>query len=245
MLTPGEFVVNATDAQKHLDILHHINKGGAVEIQPEDSTKVESSDSAIAPQAAPSSVQRKISHTSLPRVVKALIPPTLQLAEEPAAAKNQVTQPDTPQSHYAASPLVFRKTAPTSSAPPDSIPDRWDSVEELLFGDTASDNTYTSDSMAVPRSYSNRNASPSNPGTSETIVSSVQPQGFAKGGEVAPDTFTPARAIAHTIEAPALSQSKGNSNDLEMLAREVYHRLRQRLELERERHGFYSGRLPW
>ncbi len=245
MLTPGEFVVNATDAQKHLDVLHHINKGGAVEILPETPTKVESSDAAKDPLAAPNSVQRKISHTSLPRVVKTLIPPTLQLAEEPAA-KNQVTQPDTPQTHYAATRLIFRKPAPTSSASPNSIPARWDSVEDLLFGGTASDNSYTSDSMAVPTSYFNRNATPSNPGTSEMIVSSVQPQGFAKGGEVAPDTFTPEKAIAHTIEAPAsCCQNKADSNDLEMLAREVYHRLRQRLELERERHGFYSGRLPW
>jgi hypothetical protein len=245
MLTPGEFVVNATDAQKHFNILHHINKGGSVEIFPENSTLVESSDAAIAPHSAPSSVQRKLSHTSLPRVVT-LIPPTLQLAEEPAAAKNPVTQPDLPQTHYAATPLIFRKPAPTPS-PPDSIPDRWDSVEDLLFGGTASDNTYTSanTNMAVPSSYSNRNALPSTTANSETIISSVQPQGFAKGGEVASDTFTPAQAIAHTIEAPASSQKKGNSNDLEMLAREVYHRLRQRLELERERHGFYSGRLPW
>ncbi len=245
MLTPGEFVVNATDAQKHFNILHHINKGGSVEILPEIQTKVESSDAAIAPHSAPSSVQRKISHTSLPRVVT-LIPPTLQLAEEPAAAKNRVTQPDPPQTYYAATGLIFRKPAPTPS-PPDSIPDRWDSVEDLLFGGTASDNTYTSanTNMAVPSSYSNNNALPSNSGNSETKVSSVQPQGFAKGGEVASDTFTPAQAIAHTIEAPASSQKKSNSNDLEMLAREVYQRLRQRLELERERHGFYSGRLPW
>ena len=245
MLTPGEFVVNATDAQKHRDILHHINKGGALEIQPEIPTKVESSDSAIAPHSVPSSVQRKISHTSLPRVVKALIPPTLQLAEEPASVNNSVKQPDPPQTHYAATPLIFRKPAPNAFAPPDLIPDHWDSVEDLLFGGTASDNTYTPSSMAVPSSYSNNNPLPSAPVTSETKVSSVQPQGFAKGGEVASDTFTPAQAIAHTIEAPGSSQKKANSNDLEMLAREIYHRLRQRLELERERHGFYSGRLPW
>ena len=245
MLTPGEFVVNATDAQKHRDILHHINKGGALEIQPEIPTKVESSDSAIAPHSVPSSVQRKISHTSLPRVVKALIPPTLQLAEEPASVNNSVKQPDPPQTHYAATPLIFRKPAPNAFAPADLIPDHWDSVEDLLFGGTASDNTSTPSSMAVPSSYSNNNPLPSAPVTSETKVSSVQPQGFAKGGEVASDTFTPAQAIAHTIEAPGSSQKKANSNDLEMLAREIYHRLRQRLELERERHGFYSGRLPW
>ena len=32
---------------------------------------------------------------------------------------------------------------------------------------------------------------------------------------------------------------------LETLAEEVYHHLRQRLEIDRERHGFHSGRLPW
>lgn len=34
-------------------------------------------------------------------------------------------------------------------------------------------------------------------------------------------------------------------NDLEMLVRKIYQCLRQQLELERERHSFYSGRLPW
>ena len=37
-----------------------------------------------------------------------------------------------------------------------------------------------------------------------------------------------------------------NSDSLEILAREIYHSIRQRLEIERERRGNYSsGRLPW
>jgi hypothetical protein len=38
---------------------------------------------------------------------------------------------------------------------------------------------------------------------------------------------------------------KDDTADLEALAREIYNRLRQRIEIERERHGGHSGRLPW
>ncbi|MGG6286219.1 hypothetical protein ACQ4M3_31935 [Leptolyngbya sp. AN03gr2] len=41
-------------------------------------------------------------------------------------------------------------------------------------------------------------------------------------------------------------ESINDANNLEVLAREIYGLLRQRLEIERERHGnHYSGRLPW
>lgn len=70
------------------------------------------------------------------------------------------------------------------------------------------------------------------------------PKGLIRG-EVSADPSTPAKAVTHTIEMPTPSATKADPNVLEMLAREIYQRLRQRLELERERHGFYSGRLPW
>jgi hypothetical protein len=42
-----------------------------------------------------------------------------------------------------------------------------------------------------------------------------------------------------------LSENAGNEIDFEILAQEIYGLLRQRLVIERERQGFYSGRLPW
>jgi hypothetical protein len=41
------------------------------------------------------------------------------------------------------------------------------------------------------------------------------------------------------------NEDTGNEIDLEVLAQEIYGLLRQRLVIERERQGFYSGRLPW
>lgn len=42
------------------------------------------------------------------------------------------------------------------------------------------------------------------------------------------------------------TESEVDEQSFEILAREIYHVLRQRLEVERERHGGYqSGRLPW
>jgi hypothetical protein len=41
------------------------------------------------------------------------------------------------------------------------------------------------------------------------------------------------------------SQKENSSNDMEILAREIYSLVRQRLVIERERQGRYSSRLPW
>ena len=73
-------------------------------------------------------------------------------------------------------------------------------------------------------------------------------RGFADGGEVTPaDVYTKTEPIAVTIEAPSsINRTQNNDTaELELLAREIYHRLRQRLEIERERHGSYSGNLSW
>ncbi|OWY65998.1 hypothetical protein B7486_38985 [cyanobacterium TDX16] len=256
MLTPGEFVVNATDAQKHLDLLQHINQGNSVENLPKSTTKVESSDAPVNPSLTPKHLVQRQTHTSLPGVVKTLVSPTLQSATEaqPASALNPLqsdrwetpqNSPYLPKTHYTATELIFRKPNNyNSSAPTTAIPDRWSSVEDLLLSNVATDNSYASTSKKIHHQDS---ATVSTPETSRqmTVKSFVQPKGFDKGGEVSADSFTPAAAVTHTIEMPAASATKANPNVLEMLAREIYQRLRQRLELERERHGFYSGRLPW
>ncbi|MBD2308736.1 hypothetical protein H6G17_25025 [Chroococcidiopsis sp. FACHB-1243] len=256
MLTPGEFVVNATDAQKHLDILQHINQGGSVEHLPEISTKVESSDTPVKPSLTPKRLVQRQIHASLPGVVKTLVSPTLQLAAEaqPASPLNPL-QPDLSEApknsshlsktHYTATELIYRKhNNPNPSAPTTSIPEQWSSVEDLLLSNFAVDNSYASTSKKIHHQSS---ATVSTPETTHqrTVKSFVQPKGFDKGGEVSADPSTPAKAVTHTIEMPTPSATKADPNVLEMLAREIYQRLRQRLELERERHGFYSGRLPW
>ncbi|MDV2997175.1 MAG: hypothetical protein N4J56_006880 [Chroococcidiopsis sp. SAG 2025] len=254
MLTPGEFVVNATDAQKHFDLLHHINQGGSVENLPEISTLVESSDTPVNPTLTPKRLVQRQIHASLPGVVKTLVSP-IQLAAEaqPASPLNPLqsdlwetpkNSPHLPKTHYTATELIFRKpNNPNPSAPTTSIPDRWSSVEDLLLSNVATDNSYASTSNKLQHQNS---ATVSTPETSHQMIvnSFVQPKGFDKGG-VSANTFIPAEVVTHTIDKPTASATKTNPNVLEMLAREIYQRLRQRLELERERHGFYSRRLPW
>jgi hypothetical protein len=243
MLTPGEFVVRAKPAQEHLELLSHINQGGKVEMLPENSTKVESSDSTVLQKdAQPGIVQRRSIAGGLPKILKKLSSNALPLSTEspaPAIASSvsESVVPITPTpTDYSASPLIFRKS---NSLPmlSDAVPDQWLSVQDLLFGDSESQ---------PPTPY--HAASLSNSIT-EIPYSSARVQGFVNGGEVQrPDTVTPTQPVTETITAPSGSSgSKDNAKDteLEVLAREVYHRLRERLELDRERHGYYSGRLPW
>ena len=62
-----------------------------------------------------------------------------------------------------------------------------------------------------------------------------------------PDISTKIEPITETIESASSLSEEDNDDtaNLEALAREIYSRLRQRIEIERERHGGYSGRLPW
>jgi len=219
MLTPGEFVINATNAQKNLNLLQHINTGGTVPDSVETST-IES--------AKANSVQRN-SDTNLPRALGSLVPSSLGLNTEKSLStlssvqsnplENKTTELNERSTHYSSTPLIFRKQTTTTDSP-----SQWSSIENLLSG---------SRSAASTKPKSSRGSTNYLP----------QPRGFATGGEVtAPNTSTP---ITETIKRPSSEPQEADPSDLELLAREIYHRLRQRLELERERHGIYSGRLPW
>jgi hypothetical protein len=243
MLTPGEFVINATNTQKHLNLLKHINTGGTVEdylvsshpptpepdeqkdaASVETSTKVESSKG--------SSVQRKSSGISSPKVLGLQPPASARFETEKHALstlsslqsnyfENKTTELNEPSTHYSSTPLIFRKRNPEAHAP-----NQWSSIEDLLSGNDESSDAFTP--------------------LSSSSVGFHQPKGFAAGGEVtAPDISKAAQPITVNIKSPDSPPVDADSHDLEVLAREIYHRLRQRLELERERHGMYSGRLSW
>lgn len=53
----------------------------------------------------------------------------------------------------------------------------------------------------------------------------------------------PSREV--TLSAPGYEEIEDDSENLEILARKVYERIKDRLEIERERSGRRSGRLPW
>jgi hypothetical protein len=273
MLTPGEFVVNAKDAQKNLTLLKHINSSGIV---PDDlltsppsinkseeqadtpsvktSTKVESSKD--------SPVQRKSSDERLPGTLSSLVSSSPLLKTEKQGLttlsslqsnsdENKTTQLNKSSTHYSSTPLIFRKRISTSDSFSNSSnsPSQWTSIEELVNGSahTESSKVYTPLSFASHESHHQSSAASTklrSPKASTQNLLQLKSSASGKSGN-APETFTPVQPVTEIIERPASEPTNTDSSDLETLAREIYHRLRQRLELERERHGSYSGRLPW
>ncbi|MDZ8089694.1 MAG: hypothetical protein RMY16_29695, partial [Nostoc sp. DedQUE12b] len=268
MLTPGEFVINTRDAQKNLPLLHHINTGGIPQdiilpslqapnpTEPEETietpTKVDS--------FPDTSLQLKSAETDSPEISNSLIPSSLGLN----ISKQKLSILNSPEIHtlhnetidvgesspkYSSPPLIFRKTnsSTNTSYQWSNTPSQWSSVEDLLNGN---DDGFTSfnfnDGESNSQNYEFSHASESPQVFAKHLPS---PRGFADGGEVTPrDISREIAPVTETIEsASSFSQEddKDNTADLEALAREVYSRLRQRIEIERERHGGSSGRLPW
>ncbi|MBE8966316.1 hypothetical protein IQ277_08675 [Nostocales cyanobacterium LEGE 12452] len=269
MLTPGEFVINTRDAQKHLPLLHHINTGGTPQdiilpslqtsnptepeetISPETPTKVDS--------FSDTSLQLKSAEADSPEISNSLIPSSLGLNIN----KQKLSSLNSPKIHtlhnetidvgesspqYSSPPLIFRKTNSTTnkSSQWSNTPSQWSSVEDLLNGNDEFTSFNFNDGESNSPNYEFSHASESPQVFAKHLPS---PRGFADGGEVTPpDISREIAPVTETIEsASSFSQEddKDDTADLEALAREVYHRLRQRIEIERERHGGSSGRLPW
>ncbi|WP_392478232.1 hypothetical protein [Nostoc sp. C110] len=270
MLTPGEFVINTRDAQKNLPLLHHINTGGTPQdiilpslqtpnpiepeatISPETPTKVDS--------FSDTSLQLKSAETDSPEISNSLIPSSLGLNIN----KQKLSILNSPQLHtlqnetidvgesspqYSSPPLIFRKANPRTHTPSQwsDTPSQWSSVEDLLNGNNDEFSSFNfNDEESNSQNYEFSHVSESPQIFAKHLPS---PRGFANGGEVtAPDISREIQPITETIESASSSSpgdEKDDTADLEALAREIYHKLRQRIEIERERHGGYSGRLPW
>ncbi|MBD2449270.1 hypothetical protein H6G76_19330 [Nostoc sp. FACHB-152] len=270
MLTPGEFVINAKDAQKNLQILQHINTGGSAEemISPsfeesylqtpearnllEHTTKVDSFlETPLQRQTAEPDISTEptpISSPSLGMEIgkqrrSLLNPPQINMVEETTNISDQSSP------HYSSPSLIFRKTNSTTNT---HTPSQWSSVEELLNG---SNDEFTNFNFGgVENNWQNSPSSQFASSSTSTQILTKRlptPQGFANGGEViAPDISRDIAPITETIQSPLSSSATENNDDhddekIEALAQAIYYRLRQRIELERERQGIYVGRLPW
>ncbi|MHC5858426.1 hypothetical protein [Nostoc sp.] len=270
MLTPGEFVINTRDAQKHLPLLHHINTGGTPQdiilpsLQTPNPTEPEETTSPETPTKVDSfpetSLQLKSAETDSPQISNSLIPSSLGLniskqklsilnSPQLNPLQNETIGVDEPSPQYSSPPMIFRKANPSTntSSQWSNTPSQWSSVEDLL---NVNNDEFTNFNFSGVESNS-QNSEFSHASESPQIFAKHLPsfRGFADGGEVTPPDISRAiEPITETIENTSLS-SEGNDKDdpaaLEALAREIYHRLRQRIEIERERHGGYSGRLPW
>ncbi|WP_335039691.1 hypothetical protein [Nostoc sp.] len=270
MLTPGEFVINTRDAQKNLPLLHHINTGGTPHdiilpslqttnptepeetISPETPTKVDS--------FSDTSLQLKSGETDSSEVSNSLIPSSLGLnsnkqklsilnSPEIHTLQNETTDVGESSPQYSSPPLIFRKANPSTHTPSQwsDTPSQWSSVEDLLNGNNDDFTSFNfNDGESNSQNYEFSQVSESPQVFAKHLPS---PRGFANGGEVTPpDISREIQPITETIESTSSSSpgdEKDDTADLEALAREIYHKLRQRIEIERERHGGYSGRLPW
>ncbi|BAY60025.1 hypothetical protein NIES22_00820 [Calothrix brevissima NIES-22] len=246
MLTPGEFVVNANDAQKNLHILRHINTGGAAEDiilpsleipTPENPTKVDSfPDTSL--QRHPADLGTEISQQRLS--------PHHSLQSN--HVNRQATTANSASPHYSLPTLIFRKPSVDSNTAYET-PNQWSTVEELLNG---SNDPFTffnlnNEGESNWQNSSDSQSSQSSSTSPQVFTKRLSPQGFANGGEVtAPDIATNIPPVTETIQNPSAANPEADeSANLEALAYEIYNRLRQKIEVERERQGIYLGRLPW
>jgi hypothetical protein len=251
MLTPGEFVINAKDAQKNLDLLTHINSGG------EPDTSNISQSQTISTHNPLTSIQSKSQdspiYNSLQRQVDLHQISFLNKSQLDISV-NSPTENNRLPINYSSPDLIFRKPLSDRQMNENTIfrtPDEWGNIGELINGGNyESDRFNFNDSgRSSPPQY-NHDITTNRPiDSSPEIATKMFPvRGFADGGEVTlPDISREIEPIVQTIEAPTVTNEEQNNDaaELEILAREIYHRLRQRLEIERERHGSYSGNLSW
>jgi hypothetical protein len=247
MLTPGEFVVNVTDAQKHLSLLHHINQGGSLEIISDQGQAAKN------PQTVEQAL--KLKHSVLPTLSSQklvarltdsprLLPENLQIQTH-HFEESYVSQPKSSQTEnsYEIPDLIFRSQHASSAQRlnhlPNTSPIVWNSVEDLL--------QITDDVL-----YSHPVDSNESNDRSETILyhSSLNEFITSESDENLPQqnalqTATETVRQTSSSNAKNLSDPKTLEAALETLAQEIYARLRQRLIIERERQGTYTGRLPW
>lgn len=260
MLTPKEFIVNVQAAQKNINLLEHINSGGELTqfITPNSDSPTASPASTreIPAQAAPLTVQSlQRTHDNLQRS---------SLAD--AIEDRQSSRPNTIEgdsviargsiNNYDSPPLIFRQPKADSDLPATSgnAPQtQWNSVEDLLSGNHDRSTIFNFPDNVEPHGGSpnaNRHdlASMLRPGINSTSNGAAMVSRFASAEAViSRDIRTDLQPITETISAPAPPTAKktDGSGELETLAREIYQRLRQRLEIDRERQGIYNGRISW
>jgi hypothetical protein len=241
MLTPGEFIINAIDAQKHLPLLHHINQGGSLSVVSDQIPTAEISKAKADSNhriCLSTSLQQQVSSESTTYV--SLANNTLQanVSEENKSDQSELNQS---VSTYQYPELIFHSQNLSYTSPNLSsrvLPPEWNSIEGLLqisSNDRAhSDFINGSDAAAhhLPNSKLHTLT------TSETILNSLQ-----KSSPLQPSIESVEQESTSNINE--LKNTKTLKTVLETLAQEIYIRLQQRFTIERERQGIYSGRLPW
>ncbi|WP_298905861.1 hypothetical protein [uncultured Nostoc sp.] len=263
--------VNTRDAQKNLPLLHDINTGGTPQdiilpsLQTPDPTEPEQKTSPETPTKVDSfpdtSLQLKSAEIHSSHVSNSLIPSSLGLnigkrklsilnSPQLNPLQNETSDVGEPAPQYSSPPLIFRKanfnTTTNTASQSSNTPSQWSSVEDLLNGNNDEFTNFNFNSVeSNGQNYEFSDVSESPQVFAKRLPA---PRGFAEDGKVTPDTSRDIEPVTETIKntySSSKGDAKDDTDDLEALAREIYSRLRQRIEIERERHGGHSGRLPW
>ncbi|MDZ8081429.1 MAG: hypothetical protein RMX35_20490 [Nostoc sp. DcaGUA01] len=263
MLTPGEFVINTRDAQKNLPLLQHINSGGTPDniilprlevpnakepektTSPQSSTKVDSfpdTSLQLKPQESNSLIPSSLASNIGKQKLSVLNSPQLNTVQS-KTTDALVTSPQ-----YSSPPLIFRKANSTTNTPSQwsDTPSEWSSVQELFNGNNDEFTSFFSGGESNSQNSEFGDVYTSSESSQVFAKHHAATRGFAEGGEVTASTSGNTESVTETVQSPSGKNEEDNKDDtadLEALAREIYSRLRQRLEIERERHGGYLGRL--
>ncbi|MHC5825370.1 MAG: hypothetical protein ACYT04_58355, partial [Nostoc sp.] len=136
-------------------------------------------------------------------------------------------------------------------------PSQWSSIESLInIGNH--DSIFTNFSSETGSEYNSQKSNKSLPIQQKTAYSHKaidDNQDKTLPSDISTDIKPFSETIKNSFDESANSNNSNNSNlanskeddeiALEALAREVYTRLRQQLEIEKERQGTFTGRLPW
>ncbi|MFN6471986.1 MAG: hypothetical protein RMY36_020250 [Nostoc sp. SerVER01] len=263
MLTPGEFVINTRDAQKNLPLLQHINSGGTPDniilprlevsnakepektTSPQSSTKVDSfpdTSLQLKPQESNSLIPSSLASNIGKQKLSVLNSPQLNTVQ------NKTTDALVTSPQYSSPPLIFRKANSTTNTPSQwsDTPSEWSSVQELFNGNNDEFTSFFSGGESNSQNSEFGDVYTSSESSQIFAKHHAATRGFAEGGEVTASTSGNTESVTETVQNTSGKNEEDNKDDtadLEALAREIYSRLRQRLEIERERHGGYLGRL--
>jgi hypothetical protein len=138
-----------------------------------------------------------------------------------------------------------------------NIPDTWSSIEELLGGknNTSQDSITVqpvADSQFLGYEPVSLNYAPSEAQKSTNLepqsklISNNINNSYIQANSEPSAATTEEVPVTSEEPEPTDTKAEDETDNLELLAREIYHLLRQRLEVERERTGkYYSGRFNW
>lgn len=216
----------------------------------------------LATGQAPSPLSSIADNFVAPKLISSLLPASQSNRQHRAQKLSHLQRSNIPldlsPGDTALSEEGFEANTENAIAPtiqPSALPSNWSSIEDLFTVQSPSVIQRQAEPQApVPEDTSDLVLTPTGIHPEKRVqrkTASVRrtAQTLQKALAAPPPVSSPPQTTevvmrqSHTDTSTA---SKVDKQSFEILAREIYHILRQRLEVERERHGgYHSGRLPW